>query len=100
MILYINENKKKKKMFIILNVLPKALKYIVVNDKIFLKKGGTHTDNQNTQATKEKMHKWRKGYDIQGVNTENDRERNRTAVKMHLYLSFRIPSISGRATFG
>ena len=21
------------------------------------------------------MHKWRKGYDIQGVNTENDRER-------------------------
>ena len=46
------------------------------------------------------MHKWRKGYDIQGVNTENDRERNRTAVKMHLYLCFRIPSISGRATFG
>lgn len=46
------------------------------------------------------MHKWRKGYDIQEVNTENVRERNRTAVKMHLYLSFRIPSINGRATFG
>lgn len=48
MILYINENIKYEKMFIILNVLPKALKYIVVNDKIFLKKGGTHADNQNT----------------------------------------------------
>lgn len=48
MIRHINENNKCEKAFIILNILPKTLKCITVNDKMFLKKGGTHVDNKNT----------------------------------------------------